>query len=41
MVVEARRTVPELHILEEAPLEEKIKKLVVGVHNAKTKVAKV
>lgn len=41
MVVEACKIVPELHILEEAPLGAKIKKLVVSVYDAKTEVAKV
>ena len=40
-VEKACRTVPELHIPEEAPLEAKIRKLVVGIHDAKAEVARV
>ena len=41
VVVEACRTVSELHILNKAPLEAKIWKLVSGIHDAKAKVARV
>lgn len=41
MVAEACRTVSELHIPEEAPLEAKIRKLAAGVRNAKIEVARV
>lgn len=40
-VVEACRTMPKFYIPKEVPLEAKIKKLVVGVHDAKVEVAKV
>jgi len=41
VVTETCRTIPELHIPEEAPLEAKIRSLAAGVCNAKKKVAKV
>jgi len=40
-VAEACRKVPELHIPEEAPLEAKIRKLFVGMWDAKEEVARV
>ena len=41
VLVEACRIFPELHIPEEASLDAKIRKLVAGVHDEKTEVAKV
>ena len=40
-VVKACKTVPELHIPEDAQLEAKIKKLVTGVREARTKVGQI
>lgn len=40
MVVEACRTVPELHIPKEVPLEVNIRKMATSVRDAKTKVAR-
>ena len=40
-VAEACRTVPELHIPDEAPLEAKIQKLDVGICDAKAEVDRV
>lgn len=37
-VVEACKTLPELHILEDAQPEAKIQKLVVGIRDAKAEV---
>lgn len=41
VVAEACRTVPELHVWEEALVDMKIRKLAVGVGEAKIEVAKV
>lgn len=41
MVVEVRRTVPELNILEDAPVDARIQKLAIGLHDARMELAKV